>query len=87
MFWNLFKKKTKDISDKKTGSHGIIHSADKKPRCRICNKTFTEDFTSGLCVSCWKKSYDSKKVFYFPYKKRLDAALNEMGINTIDLSL
>lgn len=87
MFWNLFKKKAKEISDKKTESHGIIHLVDKKPKCRTCNTTYTEDFTAGLCISRWKKDYNSKKVFYFPYKKRLDAALNEMGIRTIELSL
>ena len=86
MFWNLFKKKKIEISDKKIESHGIVHSVEKKPRCRVCDKTYTEDYTAGLCASCWKKDYDLKKEFYFPYKKRLDTALDEIGIITSDLS-
>jgi len=86
MFWNLFKKKKMEIPDKENKSLRFIHSAEKIPRCRMCDKTYTEDYTAGLCVSCWQKVYDSKKEFYFQYKKRLDTALNERGIRTLDLS-
>ena len=64
MFWNLFKKKNKEISDEKKESCGITHTIDKKTRCRICDKTYTKDFTAGLCASCWEKDYDLKKEFY-----------------------
>ena len=82
MFWNLFKKKKKEDANKQIESHGMIHKIEKPWKCRICNEIYTEDYTAGLCISCWEKEFAFKKNFYSAYKKQLELFLQEYGIKT-----
>ena len=82
MFWNLFKKKKKEDSNKQIESHGMIHKIEKPWKCRICNEIYTEDYTAGLCKSWWEKEFAIKKNFYSAYKKKLELFLQEYGIKT-----